>query len=653
MGYNEYDDEEQVSNNFFVNFYYNNKILVWIFGIIILFIILVMLLSKGGNNKKVVILHDVKIYPEGDVYVNIGKSANLTATVENDPRAVVTWSVDNNDIVKVDNGNVVGLDYGKAVVTATYIDSDDKKYSDSKNIIVADGDPNIPLTDVTFKQGDLYMPINSTYQIALVLSPTRGYVENETFTSSNTSVVTVDNKGNVTSVGEGHAVITFNVNNGSFKKELYVYVDSAFTKTEIVVTPEKIELDGQMRKIKVGSSERLTYTVGPNNADVSRLIWKSSDDTVVKVEDGVITGIQPGRASITVSALNGETDRIDVEVENNIIEVKSIDLSSNSLSLKVGDSKTIKPVVNPSDASNKALTYTSMDNSIARVDTNSTGTAATITAVKKGTTTILIESNNRVKTTVKVSVTDPNNQITPTPYNSTNYGSGTSYGSNGGSTSSIKGFNISSRDSSGTGQGFITDSYSAGKNSNNGAIAPVTITVEKTDSSVYKLVILVCYYSSSYVCGGEGRYTTTGNYSFVLRNTGEYVIRVQEYDSNNNMTRSTDRYIWVKSVAGGSENNSNATVSYTTSKALYSDEMSARTHPYAAGTTIKFSVANGSLKLCWGEVIAGKRCVPSLAVTTYKNVTFTTKGLLQIGISKYESGSSTAKETVYKYIYIS
>ena len=106
------------------------------------------------------------------------------------------------------------------------------------DVVVADGDPAVKLTDVSFKDGDLFMPLNSTYKIALTLTPSRGYIQNKTFTSSNTRVVTVDNTGLVTAVGEGESTIYFDVNNGEFKKELNVYVDRDYNKTEIIITPE-------------------------------------------------------------------------------------------------------------------------------------------------------------------------------------------------------------------------------------------------------------------------------------------------------------------------------------------------------------------------------------------------------------------------------
>ena len=115
---NDLDDEDkEEKSSFLKTFYYNNKILVWIFIGIIVFILLMSLLTKGGSNgskEESKSNYEVSIYyPEGDVTIAIGRSVNLYAKVEEMPQATIIWSVDNPDIIKVDNGNVMGLNYGK------------------------------------------------------------------------------------------------------------------------------------------------------------------------------------------------------------------------------------------------------------------------------------------------------------------------------------------------------------------------------------------------------------------------------------------------------------------------------------------------------------------------------------------------------------
>ena len=118
---NEYDDneEEQQSGGFISNFYNNNKVLVWIFIGIVVFILLMTLLTKGGSSSTEELNYDVTIQPEGDVYVNVGKSVNVLAQVRNDPTPKIEWTSGDITIAKVDNGKITGVKKGTATITAT------------------------------------------------------------------------------------------------------------------------------------------------------------------------------------------------------------------------------------------------------------------------------------------------------------------------------------------------------------------------------------------------------------------------------------------------------------------------------------------------------------------------------------------------------
>ena len=640
---NEYDDEQEESKgSFIVNFYNNNKVLVWIAAGIVLFILLMSLLTRGGsNNRNTNINYDVNIIPEGDVFVLLGKSTNLVASVKNDPKAEFAWSVEDENVAKVDNGNVTGLDYGTTKVTATYIDNKNEKHTCTRVVTVAEGDPSIKLTDVSFKEGDLFMPLNDTYPIALTLTPARGYVESERFTSSNTSVVTVDNKGVVTSVGEGSAVVTFDVNNGQFRKELNVYVDREFNRTEIIVTPSKISFDGELRKIKVGTSERLSYTIEPEHADSSKFTWESSDESVLTVDEGRIKGISEGMAVVTVTALNGAKDRIDIEVESDIIQVTDINLSISDFYLNVGQSQIISPIVSPANASNKALSYASLDSSVASVTPNATGTQATIMGFSAGSTAIIIRSANNIEKRINVVVTGNQEQ-------GGSGGSGGGSGSGGGGGSTLnQGFKISSSDA--RGEGFVQQNYSG--TINNCAVAPLNVTVSKTSSSVNKLVVSVCNYSSDSSCNSPiDRYETTNSTTFSLRNSGTYVFKVEEYNSNNKLTRTTYKYACVGTSSGGGFG-----ATSISNKTLYSSIEEAKAHPYSSGTVFKFSSPSDAsyIKICWDTAICSPTSASAYKITSANSYSFTQAGTYAVRVAKYYSNSSTPVISTIGYMTIS
>ena len=66
-----------------------------------------------------------------------------------------------------------------------------------------------------------------------------------------------------------------------------------------------ITLDETAATVEIGESLTLTATVSPYNATIKTVTWKSSDETVATVVDGVITTIKDGTADITATANDG------------------------------------------------------------------------------------------------------------------------------------------------------------------------------------------------------------------------------------------------------------------------------------------------------------------------------------------------------------
>ena len=416
--YNNEETEEVKNESTLSSFYNNNKKIIWALGIVIIVILLLSILTKGSGKKTPEdITYDITFDVEEEIVLAVGASTNLKATVENDPKATIKWSIDDSNVASIDGGNTVnikGESIGKTKLTATYTnDRLDEPITKSKEVTVIEGDASIKLESVEFKKGDLYMPVGAKYKIKPVIKPTKARIDSKEYTSSDENVVVVDNNGEVTAVGEGTATITLNVNGEEFVKELQVYVDRSQTKTEIIVTPTEIMLNGEVIKIKMGETHKLKYTVAPEEADTEKLIWKSSDDSIVSVDvDGKIKGIKEGTATITVKAVNGQKDSIDVEVDKDIVEVTSINLTSGDIYLTEGQSITITPIVSPNNASNKTLSFRSLNESIAMSQENETGTQSTIIGISAGTTAIVITSTNNIETRVNVIVSSSS---TPTP----------------------------------------------------------------------------------------------------------------------------------------------------------------------------------------------------------------------------------------------
>ena len=125
----------------------------------------------------------------------------------------------------------------------------------------------------------------------------------------------------------------------------------------------------------VGSDTTISYTVSPANPDISDLLWKSSNEIVATVENGVITGHSVGKAVITVTPSVGfgndqTTKTITVSVVPEIFKVTKIDFLNTETELYVGDRLALETRLWPVNHTYSHLLWSSSNEGVAVVDEN-------------------------------------------------------------------------------------------------------------------------------------------------------------------------------------------------------------------------------------------------------------------------------------------
>ncbi len=166
---------------------------------------------------------------------------------------------------------------------------------------------------------------------------------------------------------------------------------------------EAITVTAPNTEIKEGESMQLKVEFTPANVANTALTYTSSNPSVATVGlTGNVTAKSPGTTTITVKSRNGKTATIELTIKA-IVRVESITVSKSELELKIGDSETITATINPADAEDKRLTWSSSNKSVATVDKNS----GKITAKATGKATIAVTSTNGKKATVAVKVANP------------------------------------------------------------------------------------------------------------------------------------------------------------------------------------------------------------------------------------------------------
>lgn len=169
--------------------------------------------------------------------------------------------------------------------------------------------------------------------------------------------------------------------------------------TGVILSPDTLT-------IYTGNTGQLTASVLPADATDPSVTWSSSNSAVAAVNaSGLVTGVSSGTATITATTTDGGfTDTCEVMVIPK--NVTSVSLDKHSITLWSGDlSEQLTASIDPSDADNTNVTWSSSNPTVAAVDGS-----GNVTAGSDGSATITVttEDGNHTDTcSVTVDRTPP------------------------------------------------------------------------------------------------------------------------------------------------------------------------------------------------------------------------------------------------------
>ena len=303
--------------------------------------------------------------------LKVGETITLSATVGPDDATdkTVTWTTSDATVATVSNGVVTAKKIGTATITAK---AGDKTASCTITVIPT------PVTSVTLSKTSASLKVGETVTLSATVNPSDATDKTVTWTTSDATVATVSN-GVVTAKNLGTATITAKAGE-----------KTATCSITVIPTPvTSVTLNKTSASLKVGETVTLTATVGPDDATDKTVTWTSSDATVASVSNGVVTAKKIGTATITAKA-GDMTASCTITVIPT--PVTSVTLSKTSASLKVGETVTLAATVNPSDATDKTVTWTTSDATVATVSNG------VVTAKKLGTATITAKAGDKTAT---------------------------------------------------------------------------------------------------------------------------------------------------------------------------------------------------------------------------------------------------------------
>ncbi len=324
-------------------------------------------------------LESISLNSESESIIVNGNRNTVQLTVNKEPEDAdpsiddVVWTSENESVATVDeNGVVTAVSPGTAIITATL---DGKTATCTITV-------DVELESVTIENQDKVLELlkKQSAKLEVIINPENTTIEpTATWTSSDESVATVNENGLVTAVGIGSATITVDYGNG-------ITASRDIEVTEI--TANSISINNIIESMLINDSVELGFTLNPADA-TDDVTWISSDENILTVdENGIVTAVGVGTATITVQTTNGISDSIEITVTEK--HIKSIDITLGQDTIAEGNCTQLEVTINPADYTDtiESILYTVSNPSIATIDEN-----GLVTGLKAGEVILIVSVN--------------------------------------------------------------------------------------------------------------------------------------------------------------------------------------------------------------------------------------------------------------------
>lgn len=197
-----------------------------------------------------------------------------------------------------------------------------------------------------------------------------------TISSSDSSVIKINNNNTLRAVGEGSADITIKTSHTS--KTITIQVKEIFA--------DGFKIYSKLEKLQLGERLAIVYRVEPNSTTNKEVKFSSSDTNIAVIEGEVIVPVGVGNVTITGETENGLIDSFDISIYE--VFPEEIITNTDSIELELTDTYKLEYEIEPSNANNKECVIICENNDIVSIDSN-----GLITPIKDGNTNIIIQSN--------------------------------------------------------------------------------------------------------------------------------------------------------------------------------------------------------------------------------------------------------------------
>lgn len=331
---------------------------------------------------------DIKDIPIENIYFSeketsmlVGENVQIPLNIEpmDATDKTILWESSNPDIVSVDEeGNLQSHAVGTVTITATTKNGLSATIT-LRVVNMPDEEHDEPIS-IALTETHLEMRVNDVFDLDANILPVTASSANVKWSSNNSNIAWVDERGVVTALEEGTTTIIAMTDNG-LTAECTITISGVNDDQQeipvenIVITPDFVD-------IYVGQSTTLTATVYPENATNKNFQW-SADSPAVEIStnpDGscTIRGMYEGNVNIFAMTENGVGTGCSVTI---LSVANLIHLDTTYLDMTVGETATINAIVNGNIEAN--IQWLPSNDFVACIE-SSTASGCTIRALESG-----------------------------------------------------------------------------------------------------------------------------------------------------------------------------------------------------------------------------------------------------------------------------
>ena len=363
-----------------------------------------------------------------DIVLNAGEETTLTiiTTPDNVERSY-TSRVENSTVAKLEKTGTFGVlkltGLAKGTTKITFVVTvDGIEIPLECNVTV--NAPDIPVTGITLDKTEMTLEKGQTGTITATIKPENATNQKFSWSSDNADAINLVSSENGTltieALAKGEATIIATTADGNHTASCKV------TVTETPTGEISMKLDKTNETIAKAETVDITAIMAGMDQNIN---WTSSNTVIAKItktQDNTITvtGAQAGKATITATTEDGDyTATCEINV---VYPVTGVTLTEETETVAVGSKTLLTAVLNPINATNQNIIWTSSNEAISTVDENGivegigegnvTITATTEDGSYKATCEVTVENKQAETDSSRFTYTTKGKNVTITGY---------------------------------------------------------------------------------------------------------------------------------------------------------------------------------------------------------------------------------------------